>query len=124
MKKFFQCDSCGTIFLEKELLPARNLEQRIDVGGTYTPYECPDQDCGALCYPVADKDRPTCEIEGCERPATAKVGVSIAQQNDSFRLMCCCCEEAYRSGSQHGRMLAETLEEDEPDPDPPKTRTQ
>lgn len=47
-----QCDNCGLIVDESQLYPARNLEQRLDVGGTVPVGECPR--CGALAYLIGD----------------------------------------------------------------------
>jgi len=49
-----KCDNCGWIGDYDEAKPAEKLSMRIDIGGTYTDVECPDEDCGALCYPVEE----------------------------------------------------------------------
>lgn len=124
---FFKCDDCGEIFVEEELLPAKDLNQRISPGGIYTPYECPDPECGDLCYPTEAGEDPYCEVEGCPSPADGKVGVSEESVNDSYRFMCGACEDLFMMGVQHGRMVqAEMLGGKEslrlPIPGPPFTR--
>lgn len=48
----FRCDNCGEVHEESHLKLARDVLSRIDVGGTFTPYECPD--CGALAYLIKE----------------------------------------------------------------------
>jgi hypothetical protein len=122
MTKLFRCESCCEVFNEKDLKPAADIEKRIDVGEPFTPYECPVPGCGALCHPLEEAERLTCETEGCEKDACVKVGVSEFAPNDSFRFLCGVCEMAYRTGSQHGRMIFRIAGEHGPDPDPPLTR--
>lgn len=43
------CNNCGNYWEEEELRPIKDLEQRIEPGGTVPSGECPE--CGALCYP-------------------------------------------------------------------------
>lgn len=48
----FRCDGCGSVLHREMTLPARDLYQRLDVGGIYTDRECPR--CHALAYPVKE----------------------------------------------------------------------
>tara|TARA_B100000809_G_C15108420_1_gene519640 strand:+ start:1591 stop:2160 length:570 start_codon:yes stop_codon:yes gene_type:complete len=45
-----ECDNCGFIKEHDELPDARDLLQRLSVGGTFTDKECPH--CLALCFPL------------------------------------------------------------------------
>lgn len=47
-----ECDNCGLRVQESQLNYARDLEQRLDAGGTVPNGECPS--CGALAYAVAE----------------------------------------------------------------------
>lgn len=44
----FQCDNCGRTFTESKCKPARDLLERLDLGGEFTNLECPA--CGSLVY--------------------------------------------------------------------------
>ncbi len=48
-----QCDMCGDKQPYATLPKAKDLHERLDLGGPYTDVECPE--CGALCYPVEEK---------------------------------------------------------------------
>jgi len=49
-----ECDDCGAVWPEAELLQIKNLEARLDAGGVVPSGECPT--CGALCYPKESED--------------------------------------------------------------------
>ena len=44
-----KCDNCEWQGPYGDAVPARDIAERIDLGGPYTDVECPD--CGALAYP-------------------------------------------------------------------------
>jgi len=46
----FQCESCEKLWTEDECNPVRDILQRFQRGDSFTDLECPDKDCGALCY--------------------------------------------------------------------------
>ncbi len=59
-----KCDNCDTCYQEDELInPIRHLEQRMTPGGVVPSGECPDEDCGALCYPITKKKDPWLDNE-------------------------------------------------------------
>lgn len=47
-----RCDDCGVKWEREQLTEIKDIEQRIDEGGMVPSGECPDELCGALCYPV------------------------------------------------------------------------
>ena len=47
------CQNCSTILTEDELVPARDLGQRVAPGEPFPSGECPD--CGALCQELDRK---------------------------------------------------------------------
>lgn len=48
-----RCDNCGQEWEENQLAYIRDFFDRVEAGGTVPSGECPDPECGALCYPVA-----------------------------------------------------------------------
>jgi hypothetical protein len=46
-----ECDDCGETYDEDDLNEIEDYHQRVDAGGIVPSGECPDADCGALCYP-------------------------------------------------------------------------
>ena len=53
MEAKHECDNCGGIYSEAEMLEIQHLEQRIDTGGIVPSGECPN--CGCLCYLIGKK---------------------------------------------------------------------
>lgn len=47
----FKCDNCAFTAEEEVFVAARDLDQRIDIGGPFTNLECPC--CAALAYPLS-----------------------------------------------------------------------
>lgn len=52
-EELHQCGNCGDIYKTSELSEAEDLWERCDPGGMYPSGECPDEECRALCYPMA-----------------------------------------------------------------------
>lgn len=50
-----ECDSCGSKWRQADLKPATDYFQRVDPGGVVPSGQCPDGDCGALCYPIGSE---------------------------------------------------------------------
>lgn len=50
-----KCDNCGKVYSEDDLKVVRHLHERVDPGGIMPSGECPNSECGALCYPT-DED--------------------------------------------------------------------
>ena len=50
-----KCDNCGKITIESMLNEARDLHQRVDMGGEMPAGECPA--CGSLAYLVDEKPK-------------------------------------------------------------------
>ena len=48
----YECDNCGYKSDEKDFPEAKDLHMRLTPGGIATTKECPDDDCGALAFPV------------------------------------------------------------------------
>ena len=46
-----RCDNCDEVFDADDLKDIENMLQRIEPGGMVPSGECPDPECGALCYP-------------------------------------------------------------------------
>jgi len=56
-KKDCKCDNCGKEYIaEEECLPPKNLWERIEPGNIVPSGECPDPNCGALCYPLKKQE--------------------------------------------------------------------
>jgi len=47
-----QCDGCSAHWGEDKLDPVTSMWARTEPGGIIPSGQCPDKDCGALCYPV------------------------------------------------------------------------
>ncbi len=45
-----RCDDCGRTFEQADLAAIKDIEQRLDAGGTVPAGECPE--CGALAYVI------------------------------------------------------------------------
>ena len=52
MKAIYECDNCRQQYEQDDLKEIDHLAIRLDPGGPVPAGECPDRDCGALCYPV------------------------------------------------------------------------
>lgn len=50
--EWHECDNCLEEWTTDDLLPVKDLAQRVDPGGRMPAGECPD--CGCLCYPLED----------------------------------------------------------------------
>jgi len=48
----YDCDCCGKVWTFEQLDNISDISERIDPGGTVPAGQCPDGECGALCYPV------------------------------------------------------------------------
>lgn len=48
-----QCESCAYKADYKSLPPAKDLFERVHIGGIFSDVECPK--CGALCFPIKEK---------------------------------------------------------------------
>jgi hypothetical protein len=46
-----KCDNCSTIWNEDELNTIHHQSERTSPGETMPSGECPNEDCGALCFP-------------------------------------------------------------------------
>jgi len=47
-----RCDNCGRHWDQCELQAIKNYFQRVEPGSIVPSGQCPDKDCGALCYPL------------------------------------------------------------------------
>jgi hypothetical protein len=47
-----ECANCGTRYADDELTEIRDYFQRVVPGDTVPSGQCPDETCGALCFPV------------------------------------------------------------------------
>jgi hypothetical protein len=47
-----QCDDCRSIYNDNQLEEIDNFFMRVEAGGVVPSGQCPDPECGALCYPV------------------------------------------------------------------------
>lgn len=56
-----RCDSCAALWTDEELDDIENFSMRVAPGGMMPAGQCPDLDCGALCFLVeeAATDTPT-----------------------------------------------------------------
>ena len=53
-----RCDNCGAAWRFEQLTVIQDFGQRVEPGNICPAGECPDGDCGALCYLVlSDKPR-------------------------------------------------------------------
>ena len=52
----YRCNGCDFEGDEDVFEPAEDLSMRLTPGYPYTDLQCPDEDCGALAFPV--------EVEG------------------------------------------------------------
>jgi hypothetical protein len=80
------CDDCSTIYPFASLNPMQSFAERVSAGGVVPAGECPDEDCGALCYPV--------KIEPEVAPAaTADETLELLRQvaEDARDLISCNC---------------------------------
>jgi hypothetical protein len=69
-----RCGNCGKAYEQDELKPIEDLSFRVEPGQRMPAGECPDEECGALCYledgRVAEPrtvDEPLYECEDCGR---------------------------------------------------------
>lgn len=51
-EELYQCADCSKLWREVDLATARDQHSRFDDGDIMSHYECPDKDCGALCFPA------------------------------------------------------------------------
>jgi hypothetical protein len=51
------CDNCGREWKRQMLHEIEHLLSRVDPGGVMPSGECPDPECGALCYPKGLKNK-------------------------------------------------------------------
>jgi len=56
MKRDHQCDNCSARYTTEELEYVRDLAERLDWNGPAPSGECPEPECGALCYYVPEYD--------------------------------------------------------------------
>jgi len=47
-----RCDNCGPVWALDALDPVHDVWSRVEPGGVIPAGDCPDPDCGALCYPL------------------------------------------------------------------------
>ena len=47
-----QCDDCRSIYNDNQLEEIDNFFMRVEAGGVVPSGQCPDPECGALCYPI------------------------------------------------------------------------
>ena len=47
-----RCDNCGKAWTIDDLNPVHDFWSRVEPGGVIPIGNCPDPDCGALCYPT------------------------------------------------------------------------
>lgn len=47
-----QCDNCEAKWRDEDLRVIERYRERVDPGGEVPSGECPDEECGALCYPI------------------------------------------------------------------------
>jgi hypothetical protein len=47
-----RCDSCDKVWALDALHPIHDIWSRVKPGGVMPIGDCPDPDCGALCYPT------------------------------------------------------------------------
>ena len=52
-----RCDNCESVYDEDELDEIHHYWERVDEGGVVPSGQCPDDECGCLCYPVKDATR-------------------------------------------------------------------
>lgn len=52
VEELYECQNCGALWREDSLKPAEDMSQRFDDGEIMSHYECPDPECGALCFPA------------------------------------------------------------------------
>ena len=50
--KVFECDDCGEQYTHDQLDPIVDIQERVSAGRMVPGGECPDTDCGCLCYPL------------------------------------------------------------------------
>lgn len=48
----YRCANCDTVYPFDSLNPIQSFHERVEAGGEVPAGECPDDDCGALCYPT------------------------------------------------------------------------
>lgn len=46
------CDNCGKVYNDDDLATIADYSSRVTPGGIVPTGECPDEDCGALCFPT------------------------------------------------------------------------
>lgn len=46
-----ECQNCGKVWKEEELLEIKHLSMRVAPGEPMPSGECPEPECGALCQP-------------------------------------------------------------------------
>ena len=51
-EELYECADCGTLWREHSLESAHDLGERFEDGCPMSHYECPDPECGALCFPA------------------------------------------------------------------------
>lgn len=49
-----KCDNCSEVYLDADLNPVTDYGQRVTPGGLAPSGECPDEECGALCFPTRE----------------------------------------------------------------------
>ena len=47
-----QCDDCRSIYNDDQLEEIDNFFMRVEAGGEVPSGQCPNPECGALCYPI------------------------------------------------------------------------
>ena len=60
------CGNCGTVYPRGDLLPIKDLADRISAGEVVPLGACPDENCGALCTPIIEGKavNPSCVLIG------------------------------------------------------------
>mgnify|MGYP006282693711 CR=1 FL=1 len=51
---FHKCDNCESIHHATELNDIKDFGLRVTAGSTVPSGECPNEDCGSLCYPIEE----------------------------------------------------------------------
>jgi hypothetical protein len=85
----YACDSCGKVYPFEALNWIQGYGERVSAGNEVPAGECPDDDCGALCYPVpVEQPKP----DSSDRP----------EVREQLRF---CCEQLAECMTQnHGRV--------------------
>jgi len=93
-----RCDNCSEIWNGRDLSDIANLYERIDAGGVVPSGECPDPECGALCYPHKPNPVKARSRHGLGKGYCADHGEF---KMDSETTTCPTCEDAEDAEEDH-----------------------